>query len=111
MPVQLLLNQAAGPLPVSNTFQAMSDAPVVLEVSGSVWSQSTNTIIGIKINIDGVSVGTAQVFSNGNATHRTVVPAYIQLELTPGQHTIQLVNETSTTVSDFNDFYSAVIHY
>ena len=111
MPVQVILSQQ-GPLPVKATFNALSDAPVTLEVSGSVWTQTANNMIGIQIAIDGNPVGKAIIFSNAASTHRTVVPAYIPLQLPFGQHAITLSALPSTsTVSDQNDFYTAVLHY
>jgi hypothetical protein len=82
-----------------------------LEVHGSVWSQSANSIIGIGVNLDGAEVGHARLWSNGTATHRTVVPAYIPVKLTQGQHTLSLFPDTTQTVSDVNDFYTAVLHF
>lgn len=111
MPVQFLLGQA-GPLPITVNFKALSDAPVYLEVNGSVWTQSANSLIGIQIAVDGAVVGKAEIFSNTPSTHRAAVPAYIPLNLQPGQHSITLSAEPgTTTVSDFNDRYTAVIHY
>jgi hypothetical protein len=110
MAIQVILSQA-GPLPITAKFDAPGDSPMHIEVNGSVWTQSVNVKIGIAIQLDGKSVGTAQVFSNANATHRTVVPAYIPVKLTQGKHTLQLSAAPGTTVSDLNDFYTAVIHY
>ena len=110
MSIQVILSQA-GPLPITANFNAPGDEPMYIEVNGSVWTQSVNAVIGIAIQLDGKSVGTAQVFSNANATHRTVVPAYIPVKLSQGQHKLQLSAAPGTTVSDFNDFFTAVIHY
>ena len=110
MAIQVILSQA-GPLPIKATFQAPGDSPMYIEVNGSVWTQSANQMIGIAINLDGNQVATAKIFSNGNATHRPVVPAYIPVKLTQGQHTLTLSAAPGTTVSDANDLYTAVIHY
>jgi len=67
-------------------------------------------MIGINVAIDGTAVGTANIFSNGASTHRAVVPVYIPIQLKQGQHTIALT-AASSTVSDFNDLYTVVIHY
>jgi hypothetical protein len=82
-----------------------------LEVNGSVWSQTANVIIGVGVNLDGQEVGHARIWSNGTGTHRTVVPAYIPIKLTQGQHTLTLFPDTTQTVSDQNDFYTVVLHY
>jgi hypothetical protein len=82
-----------------------------LVVNGSVWSQTANVLIGVQVKIDGEVAGHARIFSNGTATHRAVVPVYIPIKLRQGQHTLTLSADTAQTVSDFNDFYTAVIHY
>ena len=110
MAIQVILSQK-GPLPITANFNAPGDEPMYIEVNGSVWTQSANVMIGIAIQLDGKSVGTAQIFSNGNATHRAVVPAYFGVKLTQGQHTLKLSAAPGTTVSDYNDWYTAVIHY
>ena len=108
MAVQLILSQK-GPLPITTTFNSIGDMSVFLEVNGSVWSKTPDQMIGIGIQVDGQSVGTAQIFSNGASTHRAVVPAFIQLQLAYGQHKLTLT--ANNAVSDLNDLYTAVIHY
>ena len=110
MAIQVIVQQG-GPLPINVTFQAPSNSPMYLEINGSVWSQSANQIIGIGVNLDNQEVGHARIFSNGTATHRAVVPAYIPIQLSEGQHTLTLFSDTEQTVSDSNDFYIAVLHY
>jgi len=110
MAIQLIINQK-GPLPVQATFQAIGDQPMYIEVNGSVWTQQLNTMIGIEVDLDGKKAGTAYIWSNGIATHRAVVPAYIPVKLKQGQHTLTLKVSSSQTVSDLNDYYTAVIHY
>jgi hypothetical protein len=110
MAIQVILSQK-GPLPLSANFNAPGNQPMYIEVNGSIWTQTANVMIGIAIALDGHNVGTAQVFSNANATHRPVVPAYIAVKLEQGQHTLTLSAAPGTTVSDFNDLYTAVIHY
>ena len=111
MPIQVILSKQ-GPLPITVNFSALSDAPVTLEVQGSVWTQTANNMIGIQVAIDNAAAGKAQLFSNGASTHRAVVPAYIPLQLKFGQHSLTLsALPGTTTVSDQNDFFTAVLHY
>ena len=106
------MNQQKGPLPLNATFNAPSSAPLYLEVAGSVWTQTANNLIGIQVVLDGNVLGTAQLFSNTASTHRAVVPAYFKIQLTQGQHALTLKpNPGSTTTSDLNDFFTAVLHY
>lgn len=109
MAIQVILNQA-GPLPIKATFDAPGDEPMYIEVNGSVWSQSTGVMIGIAVQLDATPLGVAQVYSNGNATHRPVVPGYFQVLVGEGTHTLYLT-AANNTVSDINDIYTAVLHY
>jgi hypothetical protein len=109
MSIQVIVSQA-GPLPITTTFAAPGDAPMYLEVNGSVWTQAVNQLIGIVVALDGKVVGKAQIWSNGNATHRAVVPAYIKVHLSQGQHKLTL-SADSNTVSDLNDRFTAVLQY
>jgi hypothetical protein len=112
MAVQVLIGNQKGPLPVQATFMAPGDMPMYLEVTGSVWTQTANQMIGIQVSLDGTVVGTANIFSNASSTHRAVVPVYLPVKLTQGSHTIQLsVAPSTTTVSDLNDRFTAVLHY
>src|SRR5579863_7909243 len=103
MGVQVILNQHTGPLPIKTQFHAPSDGPACLVVSGSLWTATTDQKIGIEVSIDGVKVGSASIFSNMATTHRAVVPTYIPMKLTFGEHTLELSHETAVTLSDFND--------
>ena len=109
MSVQVIISQV-GPLPITVQFNAIGDFQMYLEVNGSVWTQTPNVMIGIDIAIDGQPVGTAHIFSNGASTHRAVVPAYVPVQLTQGAHKLTL-SASANTVSDFNDYYTAVVHY
>ena len=109
MAVQVIISQK-GPLPISATFNSIGDSPMYLEINGSVWTSTANVMTGVNIDIDGQALGTAYIFSNGASTHRAVVPAYIQVKLAQGQHKLTLTTAANTT-SDFNDYFTAVIHY
>ena len=111
MSIQVILNQRKGPLPLTATFNAPSDAPSCLIISGSAWTQTANQTIGIEVTLDGKPIGSASIWSNAPATHRAVVPTYIPVKLAFGQHTIVLSAATSGTISDLNDFFDVVLDY
>ena len=112
MAVQVIIGNQKGPLPIQASFMAPGDMPMYLEILGSVWTQTANQMIGIQITLDGKVIGTANVFSNASSTHRPVVPVYLPIKLQQGSHTLQLaVAPSTTTVSDLNDFFTAVLHY
>lgn len=112
MAVQVLIGNQKGPLPIQTSFMAPGDMPMYLEVTGSVWTQSANQMIGIQVTLDGAVIGTANIFSNAASTHRAVVPVYLPIKLTQGSHTLQLSVAAGTpTVSDLNDRFTATLHY
>ena len=112
MAVQVIIGNQKGPLPIQASFMAPGDMPMYLEIQGSVWTQTANQMIGIQVSVDGNVVGTANIFSNTSSTHRAVVPVYLPIKLGQGSHTIQLsAAPSTTTVSDLNDLYTAVLHY
>ena len=110
MAVQVLIGNQKGALPIKASFMSPGDMPMYLEVQGSVWTTTANQMIGIQVAIDGNVIGTANIFSNTANTHRTAVPVYLPVKLGQGSHTIEL-SAASNTTSDYNDFYSAVLHY
>ena len=110
MSVQVLVSQK-GPLPISVAFNSPGDLTAVLEVNGSVWTTTANQMIGIQVQLDGVNLGTANIFSNGASTHRAVVPAYFKAQLQYGVPHKLVLSAPPGTITDFNDFFTAVIHY
>src|SRR5580704_16583889 len=106
-----MLNQANGGLPLSVSFDAPLDGPVCFVLSGSVWSETHDELIGIALELDGNVIGSAVIFSNLNETHRAVVPSFIPCNLTFGTHKLKLVASTAATISDSNDFYDVVLIY
>lgn len=111
MPAQVIISQK-GPLPISVSFNPPGNLPCILEINGSVWTTTANSMIGIQVQLDGQNLGQANIFSNTASTHRAVVPAYFQIQLQYGvQHKLVLSPAPGSTTSDFNDFFTAVIHY
>ena len=111
MPILSIISLAKGPLPISATFKAPSDAPATFVLSGSGWCPSANQLIGVTLQLDGNSIGTSQVWSNMQSTHRAFVPVYIPVTLTFGQHTLTLVASNGHTTTDLNDFFNVVLDY
>lgn len=111
MAILSIFHQTKGPLPITAKFQSPTDGPSYLALAGSVWTQQANQLIGIQVLLDGKPVGSAAVFSNLQSTHREVVPSYIPVKLTFGEHKIELTTLTPATVSDYNDFFELALIY
>jgi hypothetical protein len=110
MPTLTILSQP-GPLPITAVFNAPSDGPAALFISGSVWTQQQNSMIGIQVLLDGKAIGSATIFSNPSGTHMAVVPAVISVQLSPGAHKLVLTTATPATTSDKNDSYIVFLMY
>ena len=111
MDSQTIIGQA-GPLPISTTFEALSDGPALIMLSGSVWTQQADSLIGVELSIDETPLAAAKIFANSASTHMAVVPILIPYTFTLGrQHEIFLGAATTNTVSDQNDFFQVTILY
>jgi hypothetical protein len=112
MQVQELIHQT-GPLPLKGGFIAGSNGPVLLVVTGSLWSNSANALLQMAIYVDNAQVGMAQIWSNGIGTHRAFSTVFIGIpSLSPGQHTVILVLPPgSPAISDVNDMFTASLIY
>jgi hypothetical protein len=111
MAILQILNQAKGPLPLKATFNAPSDGPTYFTLAGSVWSSTANQMIGVSLEIDGKTIGSAEIYSNGVSEHRAMVPVQITTTLTIGAHTLTLVPLNAATISDFNDVYNVSLFF
>jgi hypothetical protein len=109
--IQVIANQHKGPLPITVTFSPPTDGPCCLIVSGSVWTQTANQMIGIQVSLDNKVIGSASIFSNAASTHRALVPTYIPLKLDFGNHHVTLTANAGGTVSDSNDLFDIVLEY
>lgn len=107
-----------GPLPITKNIQIENTGPVMLFVSGSVWTQSKESSIGFEVLVDGKKVGQAAIYSNQPLTHRSVVPVYLPAFLnkpwtgnpptTPPTYAITL-QPLDGTSSDRNDHFQVTL--
>ena len=100
-----------GPLPVSASFNAESDAEMVLVVSGSAWSNAAGQWVGVQILLDDNIVGEAAVFCNEAGSHRALITTLLPATVAFGQHTISLEAVNTYTQCDANDFLNAYLMY
>ena len=109
----LVIFDGAGPLPQSATFNAPSDAPVVFVLSGTAWTQSAPSLIGISQSLDGIVIGNPAIcWANQDANHQAMRTTFIPYNgLSFGQHTIELTNAYSNTITDVNDYFQVTLLY
>jgi hypothetical protein len=68
-------------------------------------------MLGVTVELDGVPVGGAEIYSNAASTHRALVSSYIPVKLTLDKHTVTLLPTNSATVSDANDLFNLVLMF
>jgi hypothetical protein len=103
--------QQSGPLPITVQFKAPLDGPALLVVTGSLWTTSANNMMQLNVIFDAQQVGTGQLFSNGNSTHRALPTVFANIKVSYGKvHTLELTGSGTSVVSDINDpFYAALL--
>src|ERR1700684_3004367 len=82
--------QSGRPAAAQSSIPGSLDGPAVLVVTGSLWTQSANTLLTMNVQLDGTSIGTAKIWSNGVSTHRTFPALFLSVNLTYGQHVLTI---------------------
>ncbi len=109
----LVIFDGAGPLPQSATFNSPADGPVVFVLSGTTRTESAPILTGISLSLDGNGIGSVAVcWANQNDNHQAMRTTFIPVEfLSFGQHTIELTNAYSNTITDVNDYFQVTLLY
>jgi hypothetical protein len=85
------------------------DGTLLVKVGVSVWTNNPQSQLSVGIQIDGTSLGFAQIFANPGATHMTCVTNDLVLTGVPaGTHTLNLMAERDV-ITDNNDRVSVLI--
>ena len=109
----LVIFDGAGPLPQSATFNAPSDGPVVFVLSGTARTESAAILTGISLSLDGNVIGNAAMcWANQNNNHMAMRTTFIPYKgLSFGEHTIELNNAYTNTITDVNDYFQVTLLY
>lgn len=110
MLIQTVIN-SNGPLPLKGAFNAESNSPLVIVVSGSAWSNAAGQWVGVQVILDGSVIGEAAVFCNEASSHRALITTFIPTTVDFGQHTIELQAVSASTMCDVNDFLNVYVMY
>lgn len=112
--IQHLQNDAAnsqqgdGGSIISTPFES-SGGTLLVRVSVSVWTQQAGETLYIGIQVDGTSLGFAQIYANFTGTHMAAVTNDLVLANVPaGSHTLNLMGEANV-ITDYNDRVSVTI--
>ncbi len=110
MQVQTLINNQAGPLPVSFSGAFLHNTPQLLVVTGSLWSGVANQLLQLVVFLDKNQIGISQLFANAADTHMVMPTLFIPLPVqTPVEHTLTIAKGGLNVTADGNDFFSAYL--
>ena len=112
MPAQVIY-YGTGALPATTTFNSPADIPAMFVLSGTATTQNNAACMtGIAMSLDGEAIGNpALCWANQNNNHTAMRPTYIPVNLTFGEHQIEIYNANSSTVTDVNDVIQVVLLY
>ena len=77
--------------------------------TGSAWSNSGPGMVGVNLLIDNNVVTTARVYTNEQASHKSLVPIFIIIKLAAGAHTASIAPIGAPTKIDHNDLFTLAI--
>ena len=102
-----------GPLPASGSFSIPTDGPATLVLSGTTTTQgSAPCLTGITLQIDGTTYGEpATCWANNNNNHTAMMPIYIPVQLSYGEHQFEINTLNGETQTDVNDVFQLVLLY
>ena len=103
--VTQVLNDHAGPLPLTGATFTSFGGTLTLSVSGSGYS--TGGTLGMNVVLDGNQVGAVNGYTNEQGSHKALPPNFIVTSAAPGRHTIQLTSQGMST--DPNDYFSVTV--
>ena len=100
-----------GPLPLDgDPFTPTRDGTILLLASGSGWSTDEGGLIGMNILVNESLVGTSQVFTNEERSHKAFIPICVPLSgLTPGQPATVRLEALDGTTTDYNDYFNVTV--
>jgi hypothetical protein len=90
---------------------ATTGSSLILLVSGSAWRMLDRgpSFIGVDVLIDGSVVGAMNGFSNELNSVKALVPAFLTVDIAPGNHTLTLRSHVDTIVDEASRFSVAAI--
>lgn len=107
-----LFNNVAGALPLTTASFTTAGGKLLLIVSGSGYRTffQGDGIVGCDIAIDGVSKGSAKVFTNDANSHKSFITnALVVTGIAAGAHTITLTELVASMVTNAFDFFNVTV--
>ena len=105
----VIASNIQGPLPQSIPFTSPVVGPATVAISATAWTKSPGNVIGVVAILNGVKIGVLQLMTNQGSVHLTLPTGFFNADIESMQCTLMLVPTDQNTVTDQNDFFSAVI--
>lgn len=108
----VVIYDGAGPLPVKASFESPTSTGVVFVLTATARTQSAPTLTGVSLSLDGNNIGSAMCWANQNDNHIAMRSTLIPYTgITIGEHTIEIDNAYSGTITDENDYFQVTMLY
>src|SRR3954451_15581046 len=99
-----------GALPHQGTYNKRKGGTLIVSAAGSGFSNTGAKTVGMTVLVDGKNVGTAQVFTNENLSHKAFVSVFAVVNNVPkGSVNIELKPLNADTQTDQNDFFRVTV--
>lgn len=105
----LIAINSVGPLPRTSATFATYGGTLRIQYSGSGYSSTPNTLIGMTVKIDGVAFDQTGIFANQGGMHLAFVSKeWVLTGIPAGNHTIRL-EAMAGTFTDSGDIFNATV--
>ncbi len=100
-----------GPLPITSASFSTKGGTLMLNYSGSGYSNTPGQMIGMTVTLDGVTfVDNTGIYANSASQHLAFVPkTWVLSNIAAGSHTISLSTMNAATHTDSNDIFNVTV--
>lgn len=100
---------STGPLPLSSGSFTTSGGTLRLQYSGSGYSSTPNTLIGMTVKVDGTAIDQTGIYANNSGMHLAFVSKeWVLTGIAAGSHTVTL-EPMAGTFTDGGDIFNVTI--
>ncbi len=113
MPLDQVVIDQNGPLPITKEFEGKSTAQAMLFVSGTTFTPNlAYCFSGVEVFLDNVSVGKVELYTSQSGYRHMALPArMLPVTVGLGKHAITLKPLDMNTLTDKYDYFQVVVCY
>jgi hypothetical protein len=102
-----------GPLPIKQSFTIEVDGPVDFFITSTAYIQTPNFPVGVEVAINGVPLGSSNLFANQPQVHMTLPTIFGTAQISdPTVPQVLTIDPTyGSTMTDSNDFFNVWVQY